>query len=123
VPGIYEHRCAVCGYDGQLENTDLGIEAAHIKWHAAGGTDTEDNGLALCSFHHKALDRGAIGLDDDRRVLVSQHVRGSHGVGEWLLRFVGEPIRSPQAGEPPPAVGNMGWHRREVFRAPPRAAG
>jgi hypothetical protein len=44
-------------------------------------------------------------------------------VGEWLLRFVGEPIRSPQAGEPPPAVGNMGWHRREVFRAPPRAAG
>ena len=94
-----------------------------VLGQAAGGTDTEDNGLALCSLHHKALDRGAIGLDGDRRILVSQHVRGGHGVGEWLLRFVGQPVRPPQAGEPPPAEGNMGWHRREVFRAPPRAAG
>lgn len=120
---IYEHRCAVCGYDGQLENTDLGIEAAHIRWHAAGGSDSEDNGLALCSFHHKALDRGAMSLDDDRRILVSQHVRGSHGVAEWLLRFVGQQIRAPQAGESPPADHNIDWHRREVFRAPPRAPG
>lgn len=117
---IYEHRCAVCGYDGQLENTDLGLEAAHIKWHAAGGTDTRDNGLALCSFHHKALDRGAISLDDDHGILVSQHVRGSHGVGELLLQFIGQPIRPPLAGESPPANENIDWHRREVFREPPR---
>jgi putative restriction endonuclease len=118
---IYEHRCAVCGYDGQLDNTDLGIEAAHGRWHAAGGSDIEDNGVALCSFHHKALDRGAIGLDDDRRILVSQHVRGSQGVGEWLFRFIGRPIRPPLQGEPAPAAGNIDWHRREVFRKPHRA--
>jgi putative restriction endonuclease len=94
---------------------------AQVTWHAAGGTDTGDNGVALCSFHHKALDRGAIGLDDDRRILVSQHVRGSQGVGEWLLRFIGRPIRPPLQGELAPAAGNIDWHRREVFRKPHRA--
>jgi len=117
---IYEHRCAVCGYDGQLDNADLGLEAAHIRWHAAGGADAEDNGVALCTFHHKVLDRGAIGLDDDRRILVSQHVRGSQRVEEWLLGFIGRPLRPPQPGEPEPALPNIRWHRTQVFRAPPR---
>jgi putative restriction endonuclease len=118
---IYEHRCAVCGYDGQLERTDLGIEASHIRWHAAGGADTPENGLALCSFHHKAFDRGAIGLDDNRQILISQHVRGSYGVNEWLLRFTGQPVRPPQPGEPVPAPQNIAWHQREVFRGPARS--
>ena len=42
-----------------LDQETLGIEAAHIKWHQAGGPDTEDNGLALCTLHHKRFDRGA----------------------------------------------------------------
>ena len=79
---IYEHRCAVCGYDGQLDNIDLALDAARIRWHAADGADAEDNGVGLCTFHHRALDRGAIGLDDDRRILVSQHVRGSQRVDD-----------------------------------------
>ena len=108
---IYEHRCAVCGYDGMLGNTDLGIEAAHIRWHAAGGSDTEDNGLALCSFHHKIFDRGAIGLDDDRRILISQHVRGSERIDELLFRHHGAQLRPPQAGQSPPASHNIRWHR------------
>jgi len=44
---IYEHRRAVCGWDAMLDNTELALEAAHIRWHAAGGTDTADNGLYL----------------------------------------------------------------------------
>ncbi len=117
---IYEHRCAVCGYDGMLGNTDLGIEAAHVRWHAAGGSDTEDNGVALCSFHHKTFDRGAIGLDDDRRILISQHVRGSARIEELLLRHLDSPLRVPLAGQPPPAPHNIRWHQREVFRGPAR---
>lgn len=58
---------------------------------------------ALCTFHHKAFDRGAISLDDNRCILVSQHVRGSHRVDEWLLSFLGRPLRRPQTGEPVPA--------------------
>jgi len=117
---IYEHRCAVCGYDAMLGNTSLGIEAAHIRWHAAGGPDTETNGLALCSLHHKALDRGAIGLDERNRIMVSQHVRGSCGVEEWLNRFSGQGLRVPQPGCPGPALEYVRWHQSEVFRGPAR---
>lgn len=118
---IYEHRCAVCGYDAMLGSSDLGLEAAHVRWHAAGGPDTEDNGLALCALHHKAFDRGAIGLDHDRRILVSQHVRSGAGSIELLVRFTGRPLLGPQPGCPPPAPPNIAWHRKEVFREPARS--
>jgi len=117
---IYSGRCAVCGYDGQLGYAALGLEAAHVRWHAAGGHDREDNALALCPLHHKALDRGALSLDDNRRVVVSQHVRGSELVDELLIRYAGSSLRPPLAGCLPPALINIQWHRREVFRAPGR---
>ena len=118
---IYEHRCAVCGYDGRLGQSDLGLEAAHIKWHAAGGPDRADNGLALCVYHHKALDRGAISLADDHVVLVSQDVHGQSGVEEWLLRYSGQRVRAPIEGHDRPAVPFVRWHRGEVFHEPARA--
>ena len=58
----YEYRCAVCGYDVRLGSRELGLEAAHIKWHQAGGPDSEVNGLALCALHHKLFDRGAFSV-------------------------------------------------------------
>lgn len=79
---IYEHRCAMCGYDGRLGSADLGIEAAHVKWHAAGGPDEAANGVALCTMHHLWLDRGAVSLADDLTILVSQHVHGATRVSE-----------------------------------------
>ena len=33
----YEQRCAVCGFDVRLGTSQLGIDAAHIKWHHASG--------------------------------------------------------------------------------------
>jgi putative restriction endonuclease len=117
---IYERRCAVCGYDGKLGTADLAIEAAHIKWHAAGGPDAPENGLALCSFHHVALDRGALSLDDGLRVLVSQHAHGHTQTEALLLRFAGEPLRRPQHGAPVPHPPYLGWHRAQVFRGPAR---
>jgi putative restriction endonuclease len=117
---IYDRRCAICGYDGRLGRNDLALEAAHVKWHAAGGPDTPDNGLALCVFHHKAFDRGAVALDDDRRILVSQDVHGSDGVEQWLLRYQGAELQGPQSGQPAPAAPFVRWHRKEVFREPAR---
>jgi putative restriction endonuclease len=119
---IYEHRCAICGYDGRLGRSDLALEAAHVRWHAYDGPDAEDNGLALCAFHHKAFDRGAISLGDDRRILVSQEVHGHSRVAELLTGFAGQSLRSPILGTPPPAAEHTAWHRREVFWEPPRAS-
>ena len=116
----YGFRCAVCGYDLKLGHSDLGLEAAHIKWHQAGGPDQEDNGLALCVLHHKLFDRGAFSISDDGIILVSQEVHGSTGLHESLLAFQGQKIIAPQSENYAPLPQYLQWHRREVFRTPAR---
>ena len=78
------------------------------------------NGLALCSMHHKLLDRGAFSVSDGGRVLVSERVHGSRGLDEWLLRFHGRELRAPVNPEYRPGDAYLAWHRREVFRGPGR---
>ena len=118
----YEYRCAVCGYDVRLENRELGLEAAHIKWHQAGGPDTEVNGLALCVLHHKLFDCGAYSVTLGRNVQVSELAHGTRGFSEWLLDFHGQPLRQPQSQRYLPEDEFVAWHRREVFRGPAREA-
>jgi putative restriction endonuclease len=120
VLNAYEYACAVCGFDVRLGSQVLGLEAAHIKWHQAGGPDEEDNGLALCSLHHKAFDLGAFTIQPDLVLLVSERVYGRQGFREWLLNFHGRPIREPQRKAYSPAERFLSWHDREVFKRPPR---
>ena len=120
---IYSYRCAVCGYDGRLGHAVLGVEAAHIKWHAASGPDSADNGVALCAMHHKLLDRGALGLTDDLRIQVSQEVHGNDAVDDLIVRYHNQPLLLPQSGQPRPATPHIHWHTREVFKGPARATG
>ena len=117
----YERRCAVCGFDVRIQEELLGLEAAHIKWHAAGGPDIVQNGLALCVIHHKALDRGAIGLesrDQGFKVLISSEVHGQSEAVEWLRDFHDRPLRPPQSSGAEPGPEFVKWHTREVFREP-----
>jgi putative restriction endonuclease len=117
----YEYRCAACGYDGQLSRETVGIDAAHVRWWAADGPDEVANGVALCSFHHKLLDRGAIGLTADRRVAVSAHFVARSDAGAVLvLSLVDRPLLSPQSGQPHPHPSHISWHQTEVFRGPAR---
>jgi predicted restriction endonuclease len=108
------------GFDVRLGSQVMGLEAAHIQWHQAGGTDEEQNGLALCSLHHKAFDLGAFTIHPDRVMLVSAQAHGQRGFDEWLLKFHGRPIRSPQRESYLPAGAYLDWHEREVFKRPPR---
>jgi putative restriction endonuclease len=101
VLSAYNYRCAVCGYDGRLGEVSLGLEAAQVMWHAAGGPDDSDDGLALCSFHHKTFDLSAIGVNPDLHILVSADVNGHDRVDEWLSQFAGQPPVGPRAGSPP----------------------
>ncbi len=116
----YQFACVVCGFDVRLGNQVLGVEAAHIQWHQAGGPDEERNGLALCSIHHKAFDLGAFTIHADHRLLVSDQAHGQRGLDEWLLKFHGQGIRRPQFDPYLPAAGYLAWHEGEVFKRPPR---
>lgn len=121
----YERRCAVCGFDVRLDDRLLGIEAAHIRWHAYGGPDCVPNGLALCILHHRALDGGAIGLrgaGGSYRLIVSSELSGGSDAYRQLVGISGQPLREPQAPRFLPDPQYVGWHRKEVFRGEPRAA-
>jgi putative restriction endonuclease len=117
----YEYRCAACGFDGQLSREAVGIDAAHVRWWAADGPDDVANGVALCSLHHKLLDRGAIGLTPDHKVAVSAHfVARSDAAAVFVLSLVDRLLLSPQPGQPHPLQSHISWHQREVFRGPAR---
>jgi putative restriction endonuclease len=116
----YERRCAVCGYDGRLGREDLALEAAHVRWHCYDGPDDLANGLALCTYHHTALDRGAIGIDGNAHILISADVHGTEMVDVLLHRHHGTRLRPPQPGFEGPSPNHTSWHEREVFRAPAR---
>jgi len=116
----YEYQCSVCNFSVRLGNTLLALEAAHIKWHQAGGPDIEDNGLALCSIHHKLFDRGAFTLSDSLIIEVSEQVNGATGCQEWLISFHGKPMKRPQNPDNSPKPSFLAWHRKEVFRGPSR---
>lgn len=119
----YEYRCAFCGYDGRIGATPVGLEAAHVRWWAFDGPDDLDNGLCLCSLHHKLFDKGVLGVGDGHRILVSQRFVGhSPAAREHVIALAGRPLVGPQPGSPSIAPTHRAWHASQVFHGSPRPA-
>lgn len=116
----YEYCCAVCGFQVRLGRTLVGIEAAHIKWHQVGGPDLEENGIALCSLHHKLFDRGVFTVSEENQLLVSEEAHGTNGFEEWLMRYHGKTLRKPIRPDYAPRNTFLHWHVREVFKGQAR---
>jgi putative restriction endonuclease len=111
----WDRQCAFCGFDGAASGSAVGIEAAHVRWFKQGGPDELDNGMALCSLHHKLFDRGMLGLDDDHAVVVSQRFSARTPIGRTVYDLHGQRLR-PRRGTPLPAGRHVDWHRAQVFR-------
>lgn len=116
----YGYSCAICGFEVRIGQTLIAIEAAHIKWRQAGGPDIEDNGVALCTMHHKLYDRGAFRINRSLLIEVAEEANGNCGLDEWLLRYHGQPVREPIRPDYTPKDTYLDWHFREVFRGPGR---
>lgn len=108
--------CAFCGYDGRLGSTPVGLEAAHVRWFNLGGPDDLDNGLALCSLHHKLFDRGALGLSPDLTVVVSPGFTARTEASKRIYDLHGRELR-PRPGSATPAEHHRVWHEEQVFRS------
>ena len=120
----YERRCSVCDFDLRIADASFGLEAAHIMWHSHGGPEEVPNGLALCTFHHKAFDRGVIGLEQESgeyRVLVSNELSGQSQAFREVIDLRNRNLRPPQEETLKPDVEYVDWHRQEVFRGAPRS--
>lgn len=67
VLAAYGNRCAVCGVQLRL------LDAAHVlPVDQPGSTDGTNNGIALCTLHHRAYDRALITFDAGYAVLVNK---------------------------------------------------
>jgi putative restriction endonuclease len=111
----YGYRCAVCGLGLRLGPQCIALDAAHIRWHAAGGPDAVANGLCLCVLHHKLFDLGAFTVAaDSGEVRVSDRVNGD-GADRVLLAHAGRPVSRPRQADWQPADGFLGWHASQVF--------
>ncbi|MEU0844218.1 phosphorothioated DNA-binding restriction endonuclease [Streptomyces sp. NPDC005962] len=119
----YEYRCAFCGFDGAIGRVPVGLEAAHVRWWAFRGADDLSNALCLCSLHHKLFDRGVLGLDGGRRIIVSREFVGRGAAARTqVLDLVDRSLIGPQGGSAPVAAENVDWHTEQVFRGKARVA-
>lgn len=112
----YNYQCTICGFNMRHDNAPIAVEAAHIRWKQHHGPCEVPNGLALCAIHHKAFDRGSIGLDENMRVMVSGAVNGGGVVQRLFWDFAGKAITLPPVKENYPGERFVEWHRNEVFR-------
>ena len=112
----YGDRCAVCEFSIRLRGATVALDAAHIRWHKAGGHDRDkiSNGLALCALHHRLFDAGAFTLSPKYTIVVASAATGS-GVDRYLRQFSQLPIYLPQRTEDYPNFKSLKWHHREVF--------
>lgn len=116
----YQHRCAMCGLQLLLSGHPIALEAAHIKWHQAAGPAVVQNGVCLCSLHHKLFDLGAFTIDTDYLILVSDEASGTCGPIDSLFSLHGKLVSKPIQLDDIPSQRFLAWHRREVFRGQPR---
>lgn len=111
----WESRCAFCGYDGKIDNAPVGIDAAHIRWFNQDGPDEMDNGLALCSLHHRLLDRGVIGFKDSQTLTVSKTFSAATESGKKIYDLIDVKLK-PRSGTLLPAEKYVEWHKENIFR-------
>ena len=113
----YGYRCAICEYDIQFRTKIIGLEAAHLQWHNSNGPDQVTNGLALCSIHHKLLDYGAIGFNDNLELIAAKGLNGSEAQLDHLIsRHEGHQIALPRNEMDEPSVEYVRWQRKEIFK-------
>ncbi len=112
----YGERCAVCAFSVRLHGIPLALDAAHIKWHRAGGRDRDKvrNGLSLCALHHRLFDAGAFTVSPKYTVIIASAAVGP-GSGQSLEKFSHRSILLPEKVEDYPDCKSLNWHYREVF--------
>lgn len=115
VPRIYDYTCCisglriVSGYDIQM------VDACHIIPFSNSHNDTISNGISLCPNLHRAFDRGLVSIDCEYRVMVAGNfIESSFEYG--FKSYHGKPIILPEEKSYFPAIENLEWHRKNVFR-------
>lgn len=121
----YDCKCAICGLKIYSPKTyQWEVEAAHIVPHSNSGKDDIWNGLSLCRFHHWAFDVGWYSLDNELRIVTSEHL--SHlpiDMGKvWNFDFIRQlsngtfKVQLPKNQYLWPDLKAIHWHRENILQ-------
>ena len=110
----YERQCAICRQSIRLGDTLLGIDACHVKPIQHNGPDVVTNGVALCKVHHWALDRGAIGISEDLKMLVSPKLNGTRS-DHFFHDYSNTTLFEPRSTDQKLADENIRYHYTYIF--------
>jgi putative restriction endonuclease len=110
---IYNSKCAICA----ISLPEL-LNASHIIPWNVDDTRRADptNGLALCTLHDRAFDRGLISINNSYNVILS--VRAKQEIGSRfqqiaLIEFEGHKISLPDRFWPD--MKAIEYHRKSIF--------
>jgi putative restriction endonuclease len=110
IPKVYRNTCAVTGLRIVSNPKIAMIDACHIVPFSESHDDTIGNGIALCPNMHRAFDRGLISIDEDFRVLISNHFKESDSTYS-LSQFDRKEILLPPEKRFYPKQENLEVHR------------
>jgi putative restriction endonuclease len=110
----YEYRCAIC----RLDLLEL-LNASHIiPWRANIERRADPrNGLALCSIHDRAFDRGLLTITESLTVRSSKRAKAETSCelqDVALVKIDGQAIMLPKRFHPAPDA--LAYHRDHVFK-------
>ncbi len=116
VPRLYQQQCSFTGMSLSSMYKHSFIDACHIVPFSRSQNDSVTNGIALCPNMHRAFDRGLLSIDQDYRILVSEHLTENKNHPYALSALKGRKIILPQQQNHYPAQDALAWHRGKVFK-------
>jgi putative restriction endonuclease len=96
----YRERCAIC----RLKEVRL-LDAAHITGDALDeGAAAVNNGISLCTIHHRAFDQNLVGVSPDYHVRVSSRLLDEEDgpMLDLLKQFHDTPLNTPSRAQSRP---------------------
>ncbi|GAA4413355.1 hypothetical protein GCM10023187_41540 [Nibrella viscosa] len=116
VPKHYGYTCCISGLKIDATFNISMIDACHIVPFAKSYNDTITNGIALCPNLHRAFDRGLIAVDDNYKVILSQHFIEPPNALYSIKKLAGISIILPSDQRHYPLIENFAWHRKHIFK-------
>lgn len=117
VPKYYGYTCCISRLKIDATFSVSMIDACHIKPFAKSYNDTITNGIALCPNLHRAFDRGMIAINEEYKVIISEHFTEGNEPSVYSIRqLAGTSILLPDEPRLRPLPENLTWHRVNIFK-------
>src|SRR5688572_20587026 len=116
VPQAYQNRCSFTGMKLSSTFGHSFIDACHIIPFSITHNDSINNGIALCPNLHRAFDRGLVSLDNDYKILVSEHIYEEENHPYGLKQLRAKRIHLPLKQNTLPNLEYLSWHREHIFK-------